>query len=316
MHKYKMIMESCGSSVEIESNVDLYELTKDRINFIDFPEINLKKYKDDINLEYKVKYVDGDKRILEFNDKSVYINYPLNEMDNGLNVLFMAYPILEVCKRKNKTLTCHCAGISINGKGILILGKEGAGKTTLALELCRKYNAKLIGNDLCVIDYNQLDNLKLLGGTKYIFLRYESIKRNIPELLKQFESKEDKEIDSWINKKKIFPKDIGIDIEHNIVDIEKIFIVHIDQEKKLFHKNSDSLADLLYLNENFSRYIRNTCTTMINKNNIIDYIPSLDSKEFYTERKEMINYLLNNKKIEYISGNKEDVCKYIISGGK
>lgn len=55
---------------------------------------------------------------------------------------------------------------------------------------------------------------------------------------------------------------------------------------------------------------------MINNNNIIGYIPSLDSKEFYMQRKELINYLFNNKKIKYLSGNIDDVSKYIINGGK
>src|SRR5699024_12392331 len=133
------------------------------------------------------------------------------------------------------------------------------------IELCRKYNAKLIGNDLCVIDYNYLNDLRLLGGTKYIFLRYESIKRNIPELIKKFDMQEnDKKIDTWTFKKKIFPKDLGIQVQKNEVRIDSIFIVHIDQEKDFFCKETNSLADILYINENFSRYIRNTCTTMIN----------------------------------------------------
>lgn len=238
-------------------------------------------------------------------------------MGDGLTILFMAYPLLEVNRREKRRLTCHCAGVSINGKGILILGKEGAGKTTLAIELCRKYNAKLIGNDLCVIDYNFLNNLKLLGGTKYIFLRYESIKRNIPELLKKFDlQKDDKKIDTWTLKKKFFPEDLGMQVEKSEVIIDSIFIVHIDQEKNFYHKETNSLTDILHINENFSRYIRNTCTTMINSNNIIDYIPSLDSKEFYIQRKELINYLFNNKKIKYLSGNIEDVSKYIINGGE
>lgn len=314
---YKMLMRSCNSYVEIESDVDLYEMLKDKIDFIDFPEIHLEKCENNVNCKYKVKYINDNEKILDFKEYSVLIKYPIEEMENGLTVLFIAYPILEVNRRENKSLTCHCASVSINGKGILILGKEGAGKTTLALELCRKYNAKLIGNDLCVIDYNNLDNLKLLGGTKYIFLRYESIKRNIPELLKNFNILENEnKFDTWTYKKKIFPKDLDIKTESNIVSIDKIFMVHIDQEKPFFCKNANSLTDILYINENFSRYIRNTCTALINKNNIIDYIPSLDNRDFYLQRKELINYLFDNEKIEYLSGNLLEVSKYIIDERK
>lgn len=314
---YKMLMKSCGSFVEIVSDIDLYEMVKDKIDFIDFPEITIEKCNNNEKCEYTVKYINSDEKKLQYEGHKVTIKYPIKEMDNGMTVLFMAYPLLEVNRRENKKLTCHCASVSINGKGILILGKEGAGKTTLAIELCRKYNAKLIGNDLSVIDYNKLNNLKLLGGTKYIFLRYESIKRNIPELINKIDLQGNaKKTDTWILKKKVFPNDLDIEVQKNEVDIDSIYIVHIDQEKDFFCKETNSLADILYLNENFSRYIRNTCTTMLNDNNIINYIPSLDTKKFYIERAELINYLFNNKKIKYLSGNIEDVSKYIINGGK
>lgn len=312
---YKMLMKSCDSFVEIDSDIDLYEMVKDKIDFIDFPEITIEKCNNEKS-KYIVEYMNSDERILQYKENKAIIKYPIEEMSDGLTVLFMAYPLLEVNRREKKNLTCHCAGVSINGKGILILGKEGSGKTTLAIELCRKYNAKLIGNDLCVIDYNQLNNLKLLGGTKYIFLRYESIKRNIPDLLKKFDLQDnDKKIDTWTFKKKVFPEDIEIQVQKDEVDIDSIYIVHIDQKKDFFCKEANSLANILYLNENFSRYIRNTCTAMLKDNNIINYVPSLDNKEFFDERSELINYLFNNKKIKYLSGSIEDVSNYIIDGG-
>lgn len=314
---YKMLMTSCGSTVEIESDINLYNMVKKYIAFIDLPEVSLKECKHNINCKYKVRYRNNNKRVLEFRENSVLIHYPIEEMENGLSILFMAYPLIEAGRRKKKNLTCHSASVSIDGKGILILGKEGAGKTTLAIELCKKFDAKLIGNDLCVLDYSDLNRLRILGGTKYIFLRYESIKRNMPELLKTFKILQNKDIsDTWIYKEKVLPIDIGVKIENNIVDIEKIYIVHIDQEKSFFCKVADSLTDILYINENFSRYIRNTCTTMISKNKVLDYVPSLDNKNFYLERKKLINYLFDNKKIQYVSGNILDVSKYIFNGGK
>lgn len=313
---YQMLVSSCGSLVEIESNVNLYNMLKKKIDFIDFPKIELKEVYDNINIEYKVEYTDCNNRILEYKDNLLIIQYPLAEMENGMTILFMLYPLLELNRRNNKSLTCHAAAISLNGNGIVLLGKEGAGKTTLAIELCQKYGAKLIGNDLCVIDYKELDNIKILGGTQYFFLRYESIKRNIPQLLEKFDEDNLKEnIDTWIFKKKFYPKELKINIEKEATNVNKFYIVHIDQEKKIFRKEARTLANILYLNENFSRYIRNTCTTMINKNKIIDYIPSLDNKKFTMERNELINYLFDNNKIEYVSGNISDVSNYIIKGG-
>lgn len=313
---YKMLVSSCGSSVEIESNINLYNLINNKIDFIDFPKIILKEHYTNKHIKYKVKYTDCDNRILDYKNNKLIIQYPIAEMDNGIAILFMLYPLLELNRRNNKNLTCHAAAISINGKGIVLLGKEGAGKTTLAIELCKKYDAKIIGNDLCVIDYSKLDNLKILGGTQYFFLRYESIKRNMPQLLEKFKiSNIENDIDSWLLKKKFYPKELNIRIEENVVNIDKFYIVHIDQEKNFLHKDARTLSNLLYLNENFSRYIRNTCTTMINKDKLINYIPSMDNEKFSTERNELINYLFDNKKIEYVSGNIKSVSDYILKGG-
>ena len=41
---YKMLMKSCNAFVEIDSDIDLYEIVKDKIDFIDFPEITIEKY--------------------------------------------------------------------------------------------------------------------------------------------------------------------------------------------------------------------------------------------------------------------------------
>ena len=167
---YKMLMKSCGSFVEIDSDINLYETVKDKIDFIDFPEINIEKYNNNEKSKYIVEYMNSNERILQYKENKTIIKYPIEEMADGLTVLFMAYPLLEVNRRKKKNLTCHCAGVSINEKGILILGKEGSGKTTLAIELCRKYNAKLIGNDLCVIDYNNF----------YTYMQYGFEKESAP----------------------------------------------------------------------------------------------------------------------------------------
>lgn len=314
---YKMLVSSCGCCVEIESNINLYQRLKGKIDFIDFPKIMLEeKYKNE-DIKYKVKYINCDNRTIKYEDNILIIKYPINELDNGMTIMFLLYPLLEVNRRFNKSLTCHAAAISLNGNGIMLLGKEGAGKTTIAIELCRKYGAKIIGNDLCVIDYKTLDNIKLLGGTQYFFLRYESIKRNIPQLLNKFNVENvKKNIDTWTLKKKFYPKELEIDIEKKIIEANKFYIVHIDNEKNLFCKDARTLNNILYLNENFSRYIRNTCTTMINNGKIIDYIPSLDNKKFASERNELINYLFKTNKIEYVSGNISDVSNYIAKGGK
>ena len=58
---YKMLMKSCGSFVEIDSDIDLYEMVKDKIDFIDFPEITIEKYNNNEKSKYIVKYIHQNK---------------------------------------------------------------------------------------------------------------------------------------------------------------------------------------------------------------------------------------------------------------
>ena len=113
---YKMLMKSCNAFVEIDSDIDLYEIVKDKIDFIDFPEITIEKYNNKEKSKYTVEYTNNNDRILRYEKHKVVIKYPIKEMKDGLTILFMAYPLLEVNRRENKSLTCHCAGVSINGK--------------------------------------------------------------------------------------------------------------------------------------------------------------------------------------------------------
>lgn len=65
--------------------------------------------------------------------------------------------------------------------GDVFLIRPSSGKTTLSLDLCDKYNYSLIGNDRNVIGFNSDEEFVAFDGTKFVFLRYEPIKRNIPE---------------------------------------------------------------------------------------------------------------------------------------
>lgn len=44
-------------------------------------------------------------------------------------------------------LPFHAAAISIGGKRVLLLAETGGGKTSVALEMCRRHGAKMISND-------------------------------------------------------------------------------------------------------------------------------------------------------------------------
>lgn len=135
--------------------------------------------------------------------------------------------------------------------GDIFLIRPSSGKTTLSLDLCDKYNYSLIGNDRNVIGFNSDEELVAFDGTKFVFLRYESIKRNVPELLGLFPNEKK---DSWLRKVKVLPDDLSIRVSSN-VPITKSYIIYVDNsQKKLYCRNGDDPANRLYLNA-VSEYI-------------------------------------------------------------
>ncbi|MCX6810042.1 MAG: hypothetical protein NTZ65_04875 [Candidatus Berkelbacteria bacterium] len=309
MKRYTCQVESCGSIINFVSSVDLYPnlcaLAKDSY----IPDMRVTRAAK-IDNTPRLVYVDSPhEENLVFSAGEVIVRYPWEMMRDGESLLYLSYPLIEVQRQLQGDLTAHAACISIDNRGVLLLGKEGSGKTTLAIELCQKHSARLVANDLCILGERQ-GNIIARGGTKFFFLRRESISRNLPRLLHLFPTASG---DSWLDKTKVDHTQLGVETEDRIVNISNAFMLHVDETKTELHTCfADTLVTRLYLNENFSRYIRSTCTVMTGGSNfeLLGYIPSLDCEEFYKMRKQVIKGVLNSSP-QYISGPVHLVADYI-----
>ena len=105
-----------------------------------------------------------------------FISGLFEEFAESYTIPYFIHYILESERAKNGKTTIHAAAVSKDGKGILILGKQGSGKTSITLELCRKYGYSLIGNDLILADIKENAGY-LYGGTKIFRIRLTTIKQ-------------------------------------------------------------------------------------------------------------------------------------------
>lgn len=266
---------------------------------------------DSTRTNYTVTYRDRLEQTLKFQEDFVEVRFPWAQMRNGETILYLGYPLIEQQRQQASSLTAHAACVELNGKAVLLLGKEGAGKTSVAFQLCRQYGAGLIANDLCVIGSGE-GRLTALAGTKFFFLRFESVKRNLPELLSLFTAGQTK--DPWLHKIKVQPGDLAIRVREDPIAIRSSYMLHIDEtQEKLFVESADGLVTRLYLNENFSRYIRSTCTVMMggSDHDLLGYIPSFDTEQFFEMRKELISMILGQANLRYVSGPLELVAEFV-----
>jgi len=233
-------------------------------------------------------------------------------MRRGEALLYLSYPLIERQHQHAAGATVHAACVSVNGEGILLLGGQGAGKTSIVLELCRHNEGIMIANDLSVIKRKE-NHIYCEGGTKYIFMRYESIKRTHHDLLCHFPNCTG---DTWAIKIPIEAAEVGVPTSTEPVEIKHIYRLHIDnsQNKLYSHKTTD-LGTKLTLNEELSRYIRNTTTALVTGSDfrLSGYVPSLDTPDYFWKRAETIRVMTEEIGIQYISGPLDQAAEFIIS---
>lgn len=263
--------------------------------------------------KYRVLYKEQDDIVVKYSRRTLFVGAPWETIRNGETLLYAALPFIELQHQQNGFVTAHAAAVAFPEGAILLLGKEGSGKTTTALGLCREYGARLIGNDLVIIGVEHpSQRIIIRSGTKFLSLRYESIHRNMPDLLPLFPQGDE---DPWLHKVLVSAEQVGITTHEGSMPLIKSFMVHVDETKKsLLVKSADTVITRLYLNENFSRYIRGTCIALLGARlEYLGYIPSLDTNALFTKRVVLMQRLLIEHSMMYVSGPLGKVVDYIAS---
>lgn len=304
--KYQCSIISAGEGVDFYSERDLYSafnqlsILADHLDFLVLHKPT--------NSGYKLFFCDSDENSVNYYGHECQVNYPWAMMNGGETLLYAAYPLLEDQRQSKNWLTAYSAAVSIDSSGILLLGKSGAGKTSIAVDLCRRYGAELIGNDLIILGL-QGEHLMVKAGTKFLFLRYESVKRSLPDLINVFPRVP---TESWLYKIKIKPEDVGVNIRVAPANIKQVYTVHVDEGfSSLYVQDEQNLAAKLFLIENFSRYIRGSCLNILGGDNFeqLGFVPSYDKKEYFLFRRKLVDLVLS--KTKYISGPLNLVTEYI-----
>ena len=265
------------------------------------------------NVGYSVCYYEQEKFSLtcSIDNKLVIVMGGLELIVDGEVIPYLAYALLEMQRQAVGQTSVHTAAVSLNGRSVLLMGKEGSGKTSMALYLCREYGYKLVANDIAIIGYDR-GQAFIYEGTKFFWLRLDPMKKHHPDLVKLFPSFSNR--DPWTNRTIVHPEQIGVEIETKTVPIAAVFFLHVDKSATKLHvERSLNRWPRLYLYENFSRYIRRTCSPMMGGKDFhyLAYLPSLDTPDFHANRVKLIDYLIEDLGINYVAGQLKEVGSII-----
>jgi len=269
--------------------------------------------------DYSLIYVERDQFSVQLKQegKLLELTGTLRDVEGSRALPYAIHFLTEQQRQANSQATIRGAGVSTDETGILLIGKRGSGKTSISLELCRRYDHRLVGADLVLIGLRD-DVGYLFGGTKIFTLRFATVKHYGTELQSYFDEKDG--ADEWINKIDLLPEQLQVGIDDRPVKLTKAFYVHLvnDPKAPLLVKRVDTPATFymgrLYLYEQLTRYIRGTCIPLFKGNDlkIGDYLPPLDSPDYHRWRVRLMDWLIDDLGLSYISGSMDAICDHIV----
>ena len=233
------------------------------------------------------------------------------EIDNSVlklvNTMINSLIIKELEHRKIYMLHASCVYSKQKNRLIILFGDSGAGKTTVMLDLIKKYDLEYVSNGSTLVEFTPSE-IKILGSYKNgIKLRASSIREYDNLIFKKYFQDT-----SHLIKKEIFPNELGLPLaSFNNFNAPTISFYFIKLSRSPFIINKDinyrismTLYNDIVRHIKFSEYY-------VEVNNKSIFIPSLDSEELFQSRVSFVNHFLKNDYYGFIHGTLVDTINFI-----
>lgn len=88
--------------------------------------------------------------------------------------------------QREQIFLVHASAVEYAGRGILLLGGSGSGKTSVAVRMHLDHKAKILGDETVALALKE-GNISILGGGSSPELRENTIRANFPELVRTYQ---------------------------------------------------------------------------------------------------------------------------------
>ena len=205
-------------------------------------------------------------------------------------------------------LTLHASSFASNGKGVICLGSQGAGKTAIMMQMVIRDAFEYISNEYTVVGMTK-NGISLFGASGPLSIRYESLKMSFPELINNIFK--EKPTDAWQNKKRISPEQLGMKIAQTPLLLKNVYVLRLQKSGENYMEKIDDLYRLnALLYEESTRIIKGCALPIYTpEGKVSTYCPSFDTPFANLKRQHIFESLTN--KVSMLSGTM-DFCRETI----
>lgn len=255
-----------GQAVRIEGDVafnidDLWELSESVTDMTIDSSMCVK------NTQPRVVYSKAEDIAIEFDQTTdtLHLFGPARNFGRGKSLVYIA-EYLAVCtlaERRGDFLT-HAAATydPSSGRSHILFGEKGAGKTTLAIRICKEGGHQIIGNDQVYIGSDE-SGIRTSGGNGWFNVRRTAIDSD--EYLKQIIRPEDadRKKSAWNDKMRLSAEQLGIAVKIGKATVGSIFHIRIDSTQKELHVAPwGGVQQNLIIHERLGRHISGQATPL------------------------------------------------------
>ena len=132
MEIFSLEKENC--KIRFVSSIPLLEYYENNRGLLEF--FDAKSILEDDSSLPTLYYNDDSNENIFYEDGNIYVYYPSNKITVS-NILYIGYQLLEKEFGKKGLCSCHSSCVEKDGIATLFIGEAGAGKTSIAINLCR-----------------------------------------------------------------------------------------------------------------------------------------------------------------------------------
>lgn len=269
----------------------------------------------------RVVYTKDDDIAIEYNQSTdtLHLSGPTRNFGRGTTLVYLA-EYLAACtlvERKGIFLT-HAAATynpETNSSQIL-LGEKGAGKTTLAIRVCKEGGHQIIGNDQVYIGIDT-NNVRTSGGSTWFNIRRTAIASD--DYLRQIIATRDnnREKPAWNDKIKLTPEQMGIARKVGQTVVGHIFHIRIDHTQDTLHAAPWSgVQQNLILHERLGRHISGQATPLQDDaGKYLGSLPLVKHETTMRRRDELVKLISSMGVTEVFAPDGASATRYILEHG-